>query len=107
MQGAESPYKIDSMNADDFAIRKQFSKNVRVRSVVGIVKRGNEHQPIRNVEVGVAGRQPLIAKDDRTRQRQFDNGELLAVGGRGQPSGVRNSLPAVRGWRLSYSLRRR
>ncbi len=60
---------------------KDFGENVERDAVVGIVKRGNQHQSVGDVEVGIAGRQALAAKDDRARQRQFDDGELLAVGG--------------------------
>ncbi len=71
------------MDPDNVAIRKEFRQNSECDSVVGIVKRGDQNEPIGDVEVGVACRQALIAKDDRPRQRQFDNRKLLAVGGAG------------------------
>ena len=79
VQRAQTPDQIDAVNADDFAIRKNLRQNVQRHAVVGVVKRRHQHQPIGDIEIRIAGRQPLAAKDDRPRQRQFDNRELLAV----------------------------
>ena len=79
MQGAESPDEIDGMDADDFAIGKELSENSERDAVVGIVEGRDEDKAVGDVEVGVAGGEALIAEDNRARQRQFDEGELLAV----------------------------
>ena len=58
---------------------KDFGQDVQRHAVVGVVEGGHQHQPVGDVEIGVAGRQALAAKDDRARHRQFDQRELLAV----------------------------
>ena len=79
MQGAESPDEIDGMDADDFAVGKKLGENFERDAVVGIVEGRHQDQAVGDIEVGVAGGKALAAKDDRARQGQFDDRELLAV----------------------------
>ncbi len=45
----------------------------------GIVERRHQHEAVGDVEVGVAGRQPLAVEDDRRRHRQRHHLERAAV----------------------------
>ena len=80
VQRAQAPDQVHAVDADHFAAGKNLGQHVQRHAVVGIVERGHQHQAVGDVEVGVAGRQALAAKDDRPRHGQLDDGELLAVG---------------------------
>ncbi len=77
------------VNADDLAVRKNFSQSVQRHAVVGIVEGGNKHQPVGDVEIRVAGRQACPKEDDRTRKGQLDEVNCL-------PSRVRAALSRAR-----------
>jgi len=80
VQRAQAPDEINRVDADDFAAGKNLGQNVQRHAVVGIVEGGHENQAVGDIEVGVTGGQALAAKEDRARQRQLDEAELLAIG---------------------------
>ncbi len=61
------------MDTDHVPVRKHISNHVKRLTVVGIIEGGNQHQPIRDVEIGIACRQPLPLKHNRSRHRQLDD----------------------------------
>ncbi len=73
----------------------------RVSSAIrsaGSLNVGNEHEPVGDVEVGVAGRQPLAFEDDRPGHRQLDDAQRLAVLVARRSAGGEGFPGAVRGW---------
>jgi hypothetical protein len=80
MECAEAPDEVDGVDADDLAAGEEFGERVESDAVVGIVEGGDEDEAVGDVEVGVAGREALAAKDDGARHGQVDDGELLALG---------------------------
>ena len=58
---------------------KSCGQGVERLAVGGVVEGRDEHQTVGDVEVGVAGRQPLAVEDDRLGHRQRDDAERLAV----------------------------
>lgn len=67
------------MNADYLAVGENFGQGVERDSVGGIIESRHENDSVRNVEVGIARRQALTLEDNRSRHRQFDNGQALSI----------------------------
>src|SRR5580698_5945817 len=67
------------MNANDLALGKNLSENTQRHAVVGIMKGWHEHQIVGDIKIRVTGGQPLAAKNNWARQRQFHKSELLAI----------------------------
>src|SRR6185437_2496598 len=66
------------MHADDVAPRKNIGEDVECDAVVAVVEGGDEYDAVGDVEIGVAGGDALVAKDDGARHGQLDDGELEA-----------------------------
>src|ERR1035441_750408 len=79
MQRAESPDKIDGVDADDLAVWKNFGKNVQGCAVVALVECWDQHEAVGDVEVCVACREALATEDDRAGHWKFDERELFAI----------------------------
>ncbi len=62
VQRAEAQHQIDGMNADDGTVREKLSQGAQRDAVVGVVEGGNQDGSVRDVEVGVAGGQPLAVE---------------------------------------------
>lgn len=67
MNCPEPPYEVSAVDADDLAFRKQFSEHIQRVPVIGIVESRNQNDIVCDIEVRVAGRQPLIPEDHRGR----------------------------------------
>src|SRR6478672_11082044 len=61
---AQAPDEVSAMDADNLTIRKQVSENIQRMAIVWIIEGRHQHQSIRDVKVGVAGGQPLSAKNN-------------------------------------------
>ena len=55
------------------------SENIERDAIVGIVEGRHQHQSIGDVKIGVAGGQPLSAKDNGAGKRQFDDLQLASL----------------------------
>ena len=53
VEGAEAPDDVGAVDADDFAFREAFFKDVGGASVVVAFVGGEDYQSVANVEVGV------------------------------------------------------
>ena len=79
VQRAEAEDEVDAVNADDLAVGEELGQGIEGDAVGRIVERRNEHEAVGDVEVGVAGRQPLAVEDDRPGHRQLDDAERLPI----------------------------
>jgi hypothetical protein len=57
VQRALTPDQIQRVQADDGSVRKQVRENVERDAIVRVVEGGDDDRAVRDVEVGVAGRQ--------------------------------------------------
>ena len=64
MQSTKTEHQIAAINADHFARGKQLRERVERDAVIRIVEGGNQHQAVRDIEIRVAGRQPLAIEID-------------------------------------------
>ena len=64
MQGAEAEDEVDAVDADDLAIGEQLGQGIEGDAVGRIVERRNEHDSVGDVEIGIAGRQPLALENN-------------------------------------------
>ena len=83
MHRAEAPDQIDGMDADDLAVGEEAGQGVQSDAVGRVVEGRDEHEAVGDVEVGVAGREPLAFEDDRAGHRQRDD-----LGAAGRPGRV-------------------
>ena len=58
VEGAEAPDKLAAIDGDNLAVGEAALKDVLRLGVSGIRKRGKQDSAVRNVKVGVTGRQP-------------------------------------------------
>ncbi len=79
VQRTEAEHQISTVNADDFARGKQLCERVERDAVVRIVERGNQHQAVGDVEIRVAGRQPLAVEVDRRGHGERDHAQAGAL----------------------------
>lgn len=72
VHGAEAPDKVAGIDGYDFSRGKKRRQNVQRNAIVGIVEHRHEHDAIRNIKIGVAGRQAPLLEDDRAGHRDLD-----------------------------------
>ena len=87
MQRPQTPNQIAAVDPHHLAAGKEISQQIERLAVVGIVERGHQHQPVRDIEIGIACGQPLALKDDRRGHGQLNDGEwpALRIARRAQP----------------------
>ena len=61
------------------AIGKELGQGIERDAVGRIVEGRDEHQAVGDVEIGVAGRQPLAVEDDRPGHGQLDDAQRLSI----------------------------
>jgi len=61
MERAEAQDQIDGVNSHHGSIFEQFGQRAEGDSIVRIIKRGNDHRPVGNVKIGIAGGQAAAA----------------------------------------------
>ena len=78
------------MNADDLSIRKQLGECIERDAVRRIIERWNEHNSVGNVEIRIAGREPLAVENHWLGHGQLDDaqGNSILVTCRLQPAQV-------------------
>ncbi len=62
VQSAEAEHQVCGCDADNVAAGKKFGEFVESEAVIRIVECGDEHDAVRDVEIGVTGRQPLAVE---------------------------------------------
>src|ERR1043165_7662679 len=73
MNRAESPYKVNGMDAYHFPIRKELSKNSEGDAVFGIIKGWDQNAAVAYIKICVARRHSLPIKVKWRRHRQADD----------------------------------
>src|SRR5512135_550678 len=76
---AEAEDEVDGVDADDPAVGEERGQGVERLAVGRVIEGRDEHQAVGDVEVGIAGWEPLPPEDDRLGHRQVDDAERLAV----------------------------
>src|ERR1700733_11233965 len=106
MQRAESPDQIAGINRHDFARREKLGESVERNAIIWIVEHRHEHQAIRDIKIGVAGGRAEAFKDDRARQRDFDDVKsltmLIACGAEASEIVMQSGIIYVRVVRLNH-----
>jgi hypothetical protein len=62
VNGAKSPNKVATKDADHIAARKKFAENVQRDPIVGVVERRNKDALVRDVKVGITRGQSLTSE---------------------------------------------
>jgi len=65
MQRSQSEHEITAINPHYFAIGEERGQDIQCDPIHGIVERGDQHQAIRDIEVGVTGRESLAVEENR------------------------------------------
>src|SRR5882762_10323773 len=76
---AQAQYKIETCDSDHFAPRKQRGKFGEGHGVVWIVERGNQHNLVRNIKIGIARGKPLPIEIHGRGHGQCCNAQHVAV----------------------------
>jgi hypothetical protein len=76
---AQSPDEVATIDRDDFAVAECVGQGVERVPVIRVVKDRHQHAGVCDVEIGVAGGQALLAKNDRPRHGNFDDFQLKAI----------------------------
>jgi hypothetical protein len=79
VEGAQAPDEVDGVDAYDFAGGEAVGDDVEGVAVLAVVEGGDEDEAVGDVEVGVAGGEALIVKDDGRGHGEFDDLECFAV----------------------------
>src|ERR1700677_2880399 len=79
VQCAESPDQIARINRHNFACRKKVRERVESNTIVRIVEQRHQHDAIRDIKIGVAGRQLTALEYNRTGHRNLNNLKFLSV----------------------------
>lgn len=85
---AQSPDEISAVDAYDGTIWEEVPKNIQCDTIVRVVEGGHEYQAVGDIEVRIAGGQPLTFKHERCGKRQFDDPVRLVVWGSSNPQTV-------------------
>ena len=105
MERAQPQHQIDCVDADHLAIREQLCQSIQCNTVILIVERRHKHQIVRNVEICVAGRQPLTGEDtpapasEAARRATSSRPDLSCL------SEASDSPAAARNWHLTCPAR--
>src|SRR6266513_742550 len=99
MERTQAPNEIDGVNSDPHAPSKCFGDSIERYAIVRIVECRYKNGAIGDVEVGVAGRQPLAVHGYRTRERNRDDFEGAGLCGNLQAAKIicRSRVILVRG----------
>src|SRR4029077_9034775 len=70
MQSPQSQNQIPAMYPHHLTPRKQSPQSIQRHSILRIIKRRHNHNPVRNIKIRITSRQPLPIKINRRRHRQ-------------------------------------
>lgn len=76
---SKSPDQITAVNGHDLTRGENLRERIESDPVVGPIEDRDEHNFIRDIEIGVTGGQPPAFEDDRLRHGKFDNVQLSSV----------------------------
>ena len=79
VKGAQAPDQIGAVDPDDPPIRKAGSQDLGGERIVGVIETREEHDPIGDIEIGIAGRQTLSLIVERCGHGQRDHAQGRAV----------------------------
>ena len=79
MNRAEAKNKVAAIDADDFAIEEVFRNDVEGEAIVGIVEGRDEHEFVRDIEIGVTRGQTLLVEIDGCGHGEFFDAQLSAA----------------------------
>ena len=107
MERSQAEDEVDAVDADDLAAGEELGQGVQGDAVGGIVEGRDQDEAVGDVEVGVAGRQPLAVEDDRPGHGQGHDVEAGGRPGRGRREALAGSLAEARGSGRRRAVRRR